>query len=79
MCSYCQLLASKWVGVDWVPQTLVYLLQQENLFARLEAPEVCIATTRRWVCDVVLGSDVEHLERYLLLLQPWHYVVELVH
>ncbi len=71
-CCYCQLVACKWVGVDWLPQKLVYLLQQEILRARLEAPEVCIATTRYRVGDVVLGEDVEDLERYFVLLQPWH-------
>ncbi len=71
-CCYCRLVACKWVGVDRLPQKLVYLLQQEILRARLEAPEVCLATTRCRVGDVVLGADVEDLERYFVLLQSWH-------
>ena len=63
---------TEWVVVDWLPQKLVYLLQQEILRVWLEVPEVCIATTRSMVGDVVLGADVEDLERYFVLLQSWH-------
>ena len=32
-----------------------------KLRARFETPQIRISTTRRWVHDVVLGEDIEHL------------------